>query len=182
MNKPEREGFVENEAFEIDTIGDRTSGARPRSSRPPASARPMEQQRSESKLVEPELEAVPAAAPEPEPAEAKAVEPPIWPLVIELRHKKIKAVDEIIEKLTLREPTAGDIAKTGGNPVRIEVTQIDISGLATFNIVIDDKKMMALISQLSGVLTMFIEKMDPRDYNSVAYRLRRFFIPEQGLW
>jgi len=28
----------------------------------------------------------------------------------------------------------------------------------------------------------FIEQMDTRDWNSVAYRLRRFFLPDPGAW
>jgi len=170
MNKPQRaqrEGFFDE------------ADLQPKPLEPP---RPLEVEAAKPAPV-PALESQPQPEAKPPPeARPPPAEPERWPLVIELRHKKLKTPEEIIERLTLREPTAGDIAKAGGNPVRIEIIEIKMDGLAHFNIVIDDKKMMALISQLSGVLVMFIETMDPRDYNSVAYRLRRFFMPEQGLW
>jgi hypothetical protein len=38
------------------------------------------------------------------------------------------------------------------------------------------------MANLSGLLEPQLQKMDPRDYNSCAYRLRSFFLPEQGVW
>src|SRR5215831_15280745 len=108
MNKPEREGFVENEAFEIDAVDPRPRPARPRS---------VEQVRSAPKIVEPEREPEPAPEPKPEEAEAKApqAEPEKWPLVITLRHRDLKGPEGLITELVLQEPTAGDIARAGGN-------------------------------------------------------------------
>ena len=42
--------------------------------------------------------------------------------------------------------------------------------------------MTYMIAAPSGVLPPFIEEMDPRDWNSCAYRLRRFFLPDPAAW
>jgi len=119
-----------------------------------------------------------------EPAEP---EPPVedipdWPMVIKLLHKPIqKNRNEMIDEITFREPTAMDIIRCGGNPCRIEITEVS-GGQVIYNPVIDDMKMMRLMANLSGMLEPQLQKMDPRDYVSCAHRLRRFFLPEQGIW
>jgi hypothetical protein len=143
MNKPAREGFVE------DTV-------------------PVDIDEAKVVPVEPE-------APPP-------VEVPDWPMVIKLLHKPIqKSRTETLNELTFREPTAMDIIKCGGNPCRIEITDVS-GGRVKYNPVIDDAKMFVLMANLSGLLEPQLQKMDPRDYNSCAYRLRSFFLPEQGVW
>jgi hypothetical protein len=108
--------------------------------------------------------------------------PPEWPMVIRLLHKPIqKSRTETLNELTFREPTALDIIRSGGNPCRLEVVEVT-GGQATYRFVIDDAKMFVLMANLSGLLEPQLQKMDPRDYNSCAYRLRGFFLPEQGLW
>jgi hypothetical protein len=105
-----------------------------------------------------------------------------WPLVIKLKHKSIKNdVGHLIDEISLREPTTADLIRAGGNPVRTEIGEIT-NGQAIFIFHIDDQKMFKLISATSGIMEAFLQKMDPRDYTSAAYRLRRFFIPEQGIW
>jgi hypothetical protein len=130
-------------------------------------------------------------APEPRPAEpipddevaaaamanvaGPATAPPAetWPIVVKLLHKQTRNnKNEPISELRFREPTGGDINRYG-NPVRI-----DQDG----EIIIDERKMTAIISILSGVLLPFIEALDPRDWNSCAYRLRSFFIPNPSAW
>lgn len=106
---------------------------------------------------------------------------PEWPLTIELLHKPIMKGREEIKELVFREPTAMDIIRSGGNPCRIEVTE-QAGGQVTYSPVIDDARMMRLMANLSGLLEPQLQKMDPRDYNSCAHRLRRFFLPEQGIW
>ena len=143
MNKPAREGFVEDTPVEIET---------------------------KPKQIE--------AAAEPALPEAASE----WPMVIKLLHKPIqKSRNEILNELTFREPTAMDIIRSGGNPCRIEVTEVS-GGRVIYNPVIDDAKMFTLMANLSGLLEPQLQKMDPRDYNSCAYRLRSFFLPEQGVW
>jgi Phage tail assembly chaperone proteins, E, or 41 or 14 len=126
-------------------------------------------------------EEVEAPAPVPEPP--KPVED-IWPMVIKLMHRPVQKsanVTDTISELVFREPTAGDIMRSGGNPVRVEVAQVTGNEIV-YNFVIDDTKMMRLMANLSGVLEPYLQKMDSRDYNSCAHRLRRFFIAEQGMW
>jgi hypothetical protein len=107
---------------------------------------------------------------------------PEWPMVIKLLHKPLqKSRTEVLNELTFREPTALDIIRCGGNPCRIEVTEVS-GGRVIYNPIIDDKKMIILMANLAGLLEPQIQKLDPRDYNSCAYRLRSFFLPEQGVW
>jgi hypothetical protein len=107
---------------------------------------------------------------------------PEWPLIIKLLHKPIqKSRTEVLNEITFREPTAMDIIRCGGNPCRIEVTEVS-GGRVVYNPIIDDKKMFVLMANLSGLMEPQLQKMDPRDYNSCAYRLRSFFLPEQGVW
>jgi hypothetical protein len=123
----------------------------------------------ETKTIEHEAEPTPAPVAE-------------WPLVIKLLHKPLqKTRTEILNEITFREPTAMDIIKCGGNPCRIEITEVS-GGRVVYNPVIDDAKMMVLMANLSGLLEPQLQKMDPRDYTSCAYRLRSFFLPEQGVW
>jgi hypothetical protein len=42
--------------------------------------------------------------------------------------------------------------------------------------------MMRVMAALSGVLLPLLEPMDTRDWNSCAYRLRNFFLPDLGAW
>ena len=67
--------------------------------------------------------------------------------------------------MSLREPRAGDINRYG-NPVRVNQDG---------DVIIDERKMTYMMAALSGILPPFIEEMDPRDWNSCAYRLRAFF-------
>lgn len=120
---------------------------------------------------------------EPSSEEGPPVEElPDWPMVIKLLHRPLqKSRTETLTELTFREPTALDIIRSGGNPCRIEITEVTGSKVI-YNPVIDDKKMFTLMANLSGLAESQLQKMDPRDYNSCAYRLRSFFLPEQGIW
>lgn len=119
------------------------------------------------------------AAPAPEEPVQEEAE---WPIVIKLRHKPIRGSGtEELHELVFREPTAADIMRSGGNPCRIEVVEVS-SGMVTSRYVIDDRRMLTLMANLCGVLEPNLQRMDPRDYNSCAYRLQRFFLPEQGIW
>jgi len=118
-----------------------------------------------------------AAAPppeiEPSPVELPALPADQWPMVIKLVHKPIRDNQgNEIKELTLREPRAGDISRYG-LPVRVNNDA---------EIIIDERKMTYVIATLSGILPPLIEAMDPRDWTSCAYYLRRFFIPEPAAW
>jgi hypothetical protein len=108
----------------------------------------------------------------PPPQEAS---PPLetWPIRVKLLHKPVRNNHgELVHELVFREPTGGDINRYG-NPCRINVDG---------EVVIDEQKMMRLIAALSGILPPFLDAMDPRDWNSCAYRLRSFFLPEVAAW
>lgn len=148
---------------------------RPEPAREPRRARPAEaRQEPPPRVVEPTDDEVAAAA-DANVAKVEATAPPpeTWPIKVKLLHKQTRNnKNEPIGELSFREPTGGDINRYG-NPVRI-----DQDG----EIIIDERKMTAMISILSGVLLPFIEALDPRDWNSCAYRLRGFFLPNTSAW
>ena len=111
---------------------------------------------------QPEME----AAPPPAPAET-------WPVRVKLLHKPVRNnKGEEVHELVFREPTGGDINRCG-NPCRI-----NLDG----DVIIDEKKMSLIMANLSGILSPLLDTMDPRDWNSCAYRLRGFFLPEVAAW
>ena len=113
--------------------------------------------------------------PEPSRMEEQAPVAPIevWPIKVKLLHKPIRNnQQELIKELAFREPTGGDINRCG-NPCRI-----NLDG----DVVIDERKMTLIMANLSGILSPQLDVMDPRDWNSCAYRLRNFFLPEVAVW
>jgi hypothetical protein len=111
------------------------------------------------------------AAPQKTPQEPP---PETWPVTVRLLHKPVRNnKNELVKELNFREPTAGDIMRIGGNPVRLN---------DKFETIIEDAKMLTLMANLSGVMEPFLQAMDPRDFNSCAYRLRNFFLPEAAAW
>ena len=110
---------------------------------------------------------------EPPPAAPTEPEAETWPVKVKLMHKAIRGPrGEMVKELSFREPTGADINRYG-NPCTV-----DQYG----DVVILDRKMTVMIAALSGILQPFIEMMDPRDWNSCAYRLRGFFIPDPAAW
>ncbi len=88
-------------------------------------------------------------------------------------HKAIRNnTGEEVKQLTMREPRAGDINRYG-NPVRVN---------GDGEIIIEERKMTYMIAALANILPPFIETMDTRDWNSCAYRIRGFFLPELAAW
>ena len=117
------------------------------------------------------------ASPTPTPAPPPPREEPpapseTWPVTVRLRRPIIGNKNEQITHLTFREPTGRDINNCG-NPVRI-----DSAG----EIQVDEKKMTAMIGQLSGVLAPLLNSLHPVDWNSCSYRLRPFFLPDPTSW
>ena len=157
MNDIKREGFLQPPADESEPA----TVTRPEVRKPARADRPAPRPR------EPD--------PEPEaPAEPADVAPAeTWPIVVKLLHKPTRNNrNEPINELTFREPTGGDINRYG-NPVRINQDG---------DVILDERKMSMMISSLSGVLLPFIDALDPRDWNSCAYRLRSFFLPDPSAW
>ena len=115
----------------------------------------------------------PAVAAEPPAAPAAPIEPPdVWPIRITLRKPIVDpSKPEPITELVLRQPTGGDINRCG-NPTRM--------GPSGFTI--DESKMHLMIGALAGVLTPILDQMDARDWNTVAWRLFRFFVPSSAAW
>jgi hypothetical protein len=111
---------------------------------------------------------------QPEPPPPEQLEPKTeWPIVVKLRHKSIHGNKrELLDQLSFREPTGADIIRFG-NPVWINTAG---------EIMFDERKMTAMMAQLSGVLAPLLEFMHPQDWNSCAYRLRRFFLPDPEAW
>ena len=105
-------------------------------------------------------------APPPRPVET-------WPVRVKLIHKPIRNNNgQEIHEMVFREPTGGDINRCG-NPCRI-----DQNG----DVVIDERKMHLIMANLSGILSPLLDTLHPRDWNSCAYRLRNFFLPDLEAW
>jgi Phage tail assembly chaperone proteins, E, or 41 or 14 len=115
-------------------------------------------------VTEPVLE--PSPAEDPAPVE-------LWPVTVKLLHKPVRNnAGTSVRELTFREPTGGDINRYG-NPVRVNQDG---------DVIIDERKMHFMLAALCGILPPFLEQMDPRDWNSCAYRLRGFFLPDPQAW
>src|SRR4249919_3541346 len=112
-------------------------------------------------------------ADEAEPkTEAKAVNGVVSTDIIQPLRKAVIAHGEEVKELRFREPTAGDIERCG-NPVNI-----DFVGGDTPKMTFDAKAMSAMMSQLASVPPSTIKQMHPRDWNSAAWSLASFFMPD----
>jgi hypothetical protein len=120
----------------------------------------------------------PRAIPQEEPAPPQVAETPArpvetWPIKVKLLHKPVVSPDlQQLRELTFREPTGADVNRFG-NPTRIN---------GDGDIIVDERKMTLMMAALSGLIPSSLDKMDPRDWNSCAYRLRGFFLPEPEAW
>ena len=113
----------------------------------------------------------PAEVEEPQQPPPKPVDQ--FPITVKLLYRSIRGNNqEELTALTFREPTGGDINRCG-NPCRVN---------SDGDVVIDEKKMTLIMANLSGVLSLLLDRMDPRDWNSCAYRLRGFFLPDLAAW
>ena len=118
-------------------------------------------------------------SPEPPLVEADAVRKDIaasadkWPIVVQLLYKPIRNdKGDLVNSLAFREPRASEINRIG-NPTRM---------LWDGEIVIEERKMTYIMAALCGILPPLLEDMDPRDWNSCALRLRKFFLPDLRAW
>lgn len=103
-------------------------------------------------------------AAEPKPA-------PVEPITIKLR-KSVIANGEDVKEIKFREPTAGDIEQVG-NPVLIDMMSGDVP-----KVTFDAKAMTQMMSRLAAVPPSTIRQMHPRDWNTAAWSLTSFFMPE----
>lgn len=97
----------------------------------------------------------------------------VWPITVQLLYKPIRNdKGEEVTSLSFREPRASEINRIG-NPTRM---------LWDGEIIIEERKMTYIMGALCGILPPLLEAMDPRDWNSCAYRLRKFFLPDLRAW
>ena len=94
-------------------------------------------------------------------------------IVVTLRKVIIANGDEVKE-LIFREPTAGDIERVGSNPVNIE--QVGETG--KLKVTFDSKSMSHMMSILAAVPPSTIKQMHPKDWNTAAWELANFFMPD----
>ncbi len=85
--------------------------------------------------------------------------------------KPIEAHGEQVTILRWREPTGFDIEKAG-NPIVVETSP----GGDRLRVTFDEKKMSAMISQLSKVPPHSVRSLVARDWNAVAFKVFRFFM------
>jgi hypothetical protein len=133
-----------------------------------------DQAKPEPEIIQPSgKRTMPPPEIEASPAELPPLEQDEWPIVVKMMYRPIRNNrGEDIKEVSLREPRAGDINRYG-NPIRVNQEG---------DVIIDERKMSYMIAALSGILPPFIDEMDPRDWNSCAYRLRRFFLPDPAAW
>jgi hypothetical protein len=110
-------------------------------------------------------------AQEPAPA-APPPERPSGPVIIDL-HKPVRAHDDPKKmKLTLREPTVHDMQQVGV-PWNLEFT----SGRPQ-PVMADPIRVTAMLARLANVAPTTIEEMDTRDWNTAAWAIAHFFLPD----
>lgn len=92
-------------------------------------------------------------------------------IVIQLRKSVIANGDEVKE-LSFREPTAADIERVG-NPVNVDMLSGDVPKLS-----FDAKAMTQMMGLLAAVPPSTIRQMHTRDWNTAAWQLASFFMPD----
>ena len=163
MNKPIREGFVRE-----DETADVAEAVR----KPKIVYTP----KAEPEPVSHETPSEPAkatAAEAPPPLDLDAPPPEVtWPVVLKLLYRPTRDVNnKIIHELTLRAPTAGDLMRCGGAPVRI-----DSKG----DVIVDAERMTQMLAILANVFPPMIEMLDARDWISVLVLHATIFFAERG--
>ncbi len=110
-------------------------------------------------------------ADEEKPEETKKANGKASPIVVGLRKAVIANGDETME-LKFREPTAADIERIG-NPVNIDLFSSEVP-----KVTFDTKAMTMMMAMLAEVPPSTIRQMHPRDWNTAAWSLAAFFMPE----
>jgi len=95
------------------------------------------------------------------------------PIIVKLR-KPVHGGDGVeVNELKFREPTAADIERCG-NPVNLDF----MSGSETPKMSFDVKAMSAMMSTLAAVPPSSIKQLHTRDWNTAAWSLATFFLPD----
>ena len=81
--------------------------------------------------------------------------------------KAVVANGEPVTELTFREPTGHDIERYG-NPINFNGERF----------VYDEKKMTMMLAMLASVPPSTIRAMHPGDWNTAAWKVAGFFIPD----
>jgi Phage tail assembly chaperone proteins, E, or 41 or 14 len=110
-------------------------------------------------------------APAPD-VEMNGAAPEIDPLSYALT-KPIQAHGQEIRVLKWREPTAGDIERAG-NPI-----VVDLFGEQP-RLTFDERKMNQMISTLAQIPPSSVRMLSGSDWNTIAWKLVRFFMPALG--
>lgn len=77
-----------------------------------------------------------------------------------------------VTELKFREPTAGDI-EIVGNPVIL-----DLIGNELPKVNFDSKSMTQMMARLANVPPSTIRQLHPKDWNTAAWMLTNFFMPD----
>jgi hypothetical protein len=85
--------------------------------------------------------------------------------------KAIIANGEEVKELKFREPTAGDIDRAG-NPVLLDMFSDPPK------ITFDAKAMTSMMAALAAVPPSTIKQMHTKDWNTAAWQLAGYFMPE----
>jgi hypothetical protein len=94
------------------------------------------------------------------------------PIIIKLRNKVPNGEGDDVDELKFREPTGADIERVG-NPINIDMMSGD-----TPKVTFDTKIMTQMMSTLAAVPPSTIRKMHTRDWNTAAWSLTSFFMPD----
>jgi hypothetical protein len=95
------------------------------------------------------------------------------PINVTLRKKIYDKDAAYVTAIEFREPSAGDIERCG-QPVILDFSYDPPK------ITFDEKKMTAMISALSTVPIGFVRTMHPKDWNTCAWAIAGFFMPDLG--
>lgn len=179
-----REGFIKDRTGDQPTAFAGNGGvpgqdARPAQFAPAPAPAPAPEGRSippQDKTPEQQVaSAMPPPEIEPSPSEADQVQivQDVWPVVVRLLYKPLTIPGgPTYNEISFREPRGGDINRYG-NPCRVNQEG---------EVIIEERKMHFIMAALSGILPPYLEMLDPRDWNSCAYRLRHFFAPDPRAW
>jgi hypothetical protein len=134
---------------------------------PPSDPRPEPALPSQLKFEAPEPEQTLAEIEALRSGIAARISP--WPITVHLLHGSIRNnKNELVDKLVFREPKARDINQFG-NPTRFN---------ANNELVIEERRMHAMMAQLCGILPPFLQEMNPHDWLGCAHTLSVFFVPD----